>query len=189
MSTWAGNLPSCLGAVEDLGEYRRGPLQVIIARERLPVSLEDRLDDEFGRVVTHRVFQAGQHRFDNRADVIGLVQHLDRSAVGGLGRQHADLEEDVFLAREVEVEQRLRYTRGPADVRHRRVGVSIGAPQCRRRQHQGLLGRVGASLLKRRSTLTLVSIVTSRYLGHLQGFPTGEIVDPSLTYSLAFPRG
>ena len=61
------------------------------------------------------------------------------------------------LSTEIEVEQRLRHTRRPADVGDGRAGVAVRAPQRRCGLHKGLFCRVRASLLKRGPALTLVS--------------------------------
>ena len=117
----------------------------------------------------------------------GLRMHLGGLVVRGVRRQHADLEQHVFLAREIEVEQRLRHTRRPADVGDRRAGIAVRAPQRHRRLHQRLLGRVRARLLKRGTALTLVSNCASRNLAPFATLSRDTIVDPSLTYRLALP--
>ena len=102
----------------------------------LAVALQDRLDDQVARVAGHRALEAAQRLGDDGVHVVVTGQLLVHRLLRGAGGQQADLEEHVFLGREVEVEQRAGDARGPADVGDRRLGVAVGAPQRHRRLHQ-----------------------------------------------------
>ena len=71
-----GQLAVLLRSFEYLGEDHRCPLQMVVARKSLAVALEDRLDDEFRWVAAHGPLEVGEHRPDDRGDVVGLGQHL-----------------------------------------------------------------------------------------------------------------
>src|SRR5689334_17707734 len=79
-------------------EWLAGEDAVLVA-----VALQDRFDDQVTWVACHRAFEAAQCFDDDRVDLVVLLQQRAHGFLRGAGGQQADLEEHVFLGREIEV--------------------------------------------------------------------------------------
>ena len=78
-ATWAtsksaGKLAVGHRPLEHLGEYDRGPFEVVVSGQSLSVALEDRFCQKLRRAAAHRLFERFQHGADDGRDLIRLSQ-------------------------------------------------------------------------------------------------------------------
>ena len=169
-----GEFPVGVRAGEELGEHvglgvcgcSLGQDAVLVA-----IPLEDGLDDQIAGVARHGSFERGEGCAEHRLDLVGLVEQVVDLAVGRLGRQHAHFEQHILLAGEVEVEQRFGDARGGADVGDGGRRIPLRAPQRHRGLHQRALGFARLRPLKRRATLTTVSMEFRAGCRHIRKLP------------------
>ena len=152
-SMWSAELAVGLRLGEQLAEHVGVDIVGTVTGQDaslLAVALQDRLDDQVARVAGHRALEAAQRLGDDGVHVVVTRQVLVHRFLRGAGGQQADLEEHVFLGREVEVEQCAGDACGPADVGDRRLGVAVRPPQRHRRLHQRPFGLRRAGLAEKR---------------------------------------